>query len=158
AAVGRWIADELPAGLRGVLPAATLGDVTDLAIAWLVEQGFPLVRDHILAPLEVGTTLRVALGDLPLRRVDVRTIGGRVPALVAECAMAVPVWDGLPRARELPARGRVEVRLSGGAVAELANVGMATGALPSRFDEDGDADPVGPFEARVGWVGGARPL
>ncbi|MCA9528492.1 MAG: hypothetical protein KC549_19540, partial [Myxococcales bacterium] len=53
---------------------------------------------------------------------------------------------------------QVRVRLTGSAVAELANAAIARGEMPGRYTEKGKADPQGPLQAALAWERGDRPL
>lgn len=159
ARVTAWLRDALPDVLADVLPDDVLAPTAELAVAWLADTGFPLVRDHLLDDLDAAPLLELALPrDLPLTRVSLRSTASPVPALRFDLVTTLPVarplhpdpGDAVPNA--------VELRLAGATAAALANLAMARGALPSRFNEDGEVDPSGPFEARLGWRPGRRPL
>ncbi|PKN57949.1 MAG: hypothetical protein CVU56_08140 [Deltaproteobacteria bacterium HGW-Deltaproteobacteria-14] len=158
ARVTAWIRGALPDALGRALDDRALGVLADEAVAWLGEAGFPLVRDNLLDGLDEEPLIEVALPDLPLESVTVTTVGGRTPALRLGLVTPLPVTHGLGPDHRLPARGVVELRLAGETAAELANAAIARGDLPSRYTSDGEADPAGPFEARVGWGRAPRPL
>lgn len=159
ARVTAWLREALPDVLADAVPDEVLAPTAELAVTWLADAGFPLVRDHLLDDLDAAPLLELALPrDLPLAGVALRSTAAPVPALRFDLVTTLPVdrplrpdlGDAVPNA--------VELRLAGSAAAALANLAMARGDLPSRFDEDGEVDPAGPFEARLGWRAGRRPL
>lgn len=153
-----WIRGALPDALGHALDDRVLGRLADEAVTWLGDAGFPLVRDNLLVGLDEEPLIEVALPELPLEGVTVATIGGRTPALRLELVTPLPVTHGLGPDHRVPARGVVELRLAGETAAELANAAIARGDLPGRYTSDGEADPDGQYEARLGWGRSPRPL
>lgn len=155
--LARALKKELPEAARMVLPDRELGRIVDELGRWLVEGGYGLLRDNVLADVgEVGR-FGMDLPDLPLSEVFVRSRSG---ALIVGLQTTLPVARALPRqgAREVQASDLITLRLSGWTVAEIANRAMAEGKLPDRYDDKGKAKPDGPFQGRIAWASEARPL
>jgi len=158
ARVGAWLRRALPDALGAALPDDAARDLGEAAVGWLAESGFPLVRDHLLADLEEAPLLVLELPALPLARVDLSVHGGRVPGLSAALVTELPVTRGVDDEATAGPADAVVLRMSGETAVAVANAAMARGALPSRFDGKGKVAPDGPFEARLGWRAGRRPL
>ena len=148
-----------PADLKSVEPRITpLGDSTAGAIAreiiaYLGAEGFALIRDELLSDLGAIVKLRVALPDLPISAVEVGAAGEHI-TIAAQTDR--PVRRGVQGA----ATGdNITLRMSGSAMAELANWAMDEGHLPRRYNQDMEADASGDLSLRIDWsAGGARPL
>ncbi len=98
--------------------------------------------------------LEAALPTLPLSRLRLRVSGDRIPI---DGWLDRPIDSGLRgRAR---VRGPIVLRAAGGAVTELLNRAIATGAIGGTYDAKGKADPDGPYAPVLAWAAGAsRPL
>ncbi len=156
--LGAWLKRALPASVARFLPDAAVNEGAAATLTWLVDEGWLLVRDHLLSPLDDAVLLQLTLPDIPLDSVALRSAGGRHPALFVDLVSTLPVERGLAMDVRVPRPAHVEVRMAGDMAAELANHAMSLGALPSRYTETGDADPDGPFEARLSWGPRPRPL
>jgi hypothetical protein len=151
----------LPPGVRRVLPPKALAEAADLLLATAVDRGWPLLRDEVLVHLGEVARVGVALPELPLAGLRVQSEGDeRGGSLQVAVTTTLPVARGLPAGRALPRpRGeRMVLRVAGSLAAELGNLAMETGRLPSRFDREGRASADGPFEAALAWEPGRRPL
>ena len=158
ARVGRWLQAALPEGIGEAMGQAAAAELGAAVVGWLAESGFPLVRDHLLADLEETPLAAVELPELPIASATFRVLRGRTPALAVDVVTTLPVEVGLAADADVPPADALGVRLSGETAAELANLAMAHGKVPSRFDRSGKPSATGPFEARLGWEGGPRPL
>ncbi len=156
--LGAWLREALPTGVARLLPEAATQQAASAALTWVVDEGWPLVRDYLLSPLDDALLVQLTLPDIPLERATLRSTAGRHPALHVDLVTTLPVERGLAPDLRLVQPSAVEIRLAGDTAAEIANHAMAEGLLPSRYSADGDPDPDGPFEARLGWQGSRRPL
>jgi hypothetical protein len=130
--------------------AGLLGD----AVEELGDQAFALVRRELLDELGEITRTAIDLPDLPLRALTVHSAAG---VLTIDAHTALPVAEGVADAGSGRRSARsAHVRVSGAAAAELANWAMREGALPDRFDDDGEPTPGGPIAAGLAWRGDAR--
>ncbi|MCB9737544.1 MAG: hypothetical protein H6745_33610 [Deltaproteobacteria bacterium] len=159
AEVRAWLRDVLPDAIAAAAPDELLNALSDVALAWFAEDGWPLIRDNLLDDLDAVPLLDLVVpGDLPLARADFTTVAGRHPALVVDLVTTLPVRRGLPPRAGVVRPGVIDLRIAGDAAAEIANEAIARGALPGRYTSDGEPAADGPFEARVGWEPGRRPL
>jgi hypothetical protein len=137
----------LPKAAR-LLPKRQVSELLEDATRTVASRGFAELRDKALVRAGTLASLSFALPDLPIRDVVVRSTKDR---LELEVRTTLPVERGLDAGA--PGGSGLSVRLSGGAVAELANLGVAKGALGKRAGGDhGDCD------YGFGWSGGDRPL
>ncbi len=148
----------LPKLVRGGLSKKAVSAQMQKALAGWTEKEFPLAA----APLvdRVGELVRVewSLGKLPVTDLTVFSNTGGA-GVVVQAALDLPVTAGLgdapdPRAWE----GVIQVRISGAALAALANRAFAEGALPARYDANGKPDPGGPFLAGLAYGDWPRPV
>ncbi|MFT7579339.1 MAG: hypothetical protein ACI9MR_001003 [Myxococcota bacterium] len=153
-----WLSDMLPPAVRLMVPDAALGELADVVLGWVIEAGFPLVRDAVLAPLDVGTEFSWALPALPITAVSLRSTEGAVPALHALIQTSLPVATGLDASLPSPPEHRIALYLAGDTVAAAANRAISEGLLPRRFSRAGKPDPQGPLEAGLSWGPAPRPL
>lgn len=131
--------------------------LADRALGELVARSFPTVRDNLLASAGPLVDVEIDLPPVPIARVDLKTSAADVELWIHTTLPAAALAPGPARA----AGGDpnlVQVRMSGGTAAELANQGIARGQIPARYDLEGEADPKGEFVAAVGWAAGPRPL
>lgn len=156
--------EKFAAFVAGILPPAAraliggkLDKLADQALAGFVERSFPKVRDSLLGNLKTLVDLEIDLPPVPLARVAVKS---------SPTDLELWLYTSLPAAGLAPGPARVpggdarlvQVRMSGGTAAELANQAMARGQIPARYDLAGEPSPTGEFTAGVAWQPGPRPL
>ena len=147
-------------GQPGILGQALATAALAAALDWLQASGPEAIRELVINHLGRLGSIRVGFGSLPLRSIEVRSSSGDSPAMIVQLWTTLPVQVGVTDSFEpwtLPSR-TFGFELSGSLAAELGNSAMQRGRLPSRFQRNGDPDPTGPFEARLGWQAGERPL
>lgn len=144
---------KLPVAAR---PFATrlLDGALDGASDWLAEAGWESIRSRVLQPLGKLRTFAIPLPDLPLRQANVRSLS---TGLLVELDTTLPVRGALPAVSSMGGEG-VSVWVAPSTAAELVNVAMDRGEVPSRYRRSGKPDPNGEFEARVAWQRGDRPM
>lgn len=161
-------ASRLARSLSGLLPSVarifvneqTIESAAAMVTQLVASAGYPLLRDSLFAQLGPLARVDVAMPDLPIERLDFSSLTTRAgDVLVLRATTSLPVRAGVGT-DEVPAPGarETELWLSGQVLAQLANWAMAEGQLPSRFDEHGQPQADGPFEAALDWAGGDRPL
>lgn len=151
----------LPGAIRALTPRAVITAAASKLVAWLGEEGFALLRRPLLRRLGAISGLRVQLPDLPLQRVELRTLTSPHNALALDLYTALLVRAALPTSPSpLPASpDALQVRVAGSAVAELTNWAIDEGLLPRRYDKELRPDPEGGFRPHFDWrVGQPRPL
>lgn len=153
--LGAWLRGELPLMLRPMIDDRLVGllarEALDLAGTHLWPQmKHQLGRDALI-------DARFVLPDLPIQALDLSSTERALTALITtDLADAEPLRDRrdtIDRVGE-----RVVLRLSGGTAMGLVNRAMDRGEVPARFSSEGKPKADGPWEARVGWRGGASPL
>jgi len=85
---------------------------------------------------------------------------GEVPALLLDVLTPTPAAAVASPGRRLAGQSphQVQVQMSGGLVAALANKAMAEGKIPARYNRSGAASPHGEFTAALAWAPGPKPL
>lgn len=152
--VARAVRAELPPALRMALTPKRLQGLTDRALAAVVDGAYALLRDGAAARLLPRTEVHLDLPDLPLDRIELRSMAGWL-------AVGLHLeGGGLPEelVPAIPPADRVRVRLSGGAVAGLANQAIAAGDLPGRYSQAGKPVADGPLQVGLGWGDHPRPM
>lgn len=160
AQLGDWIWSQIPGPARMLVDRATVtqlaGDLGDQ----LMKQAGSLLQRELLDDL--GELARFELDlpeELPISAISLDA-GERYLDIDLVTPLSVP--EALPQTR-----GRVEslhpnlvqVRLSGDALAALANHAVREGRLPGRWTLEGEPDPQGEVHVGVGWAEGeADPL
>lgn len=152
--LAKAIRARLPAAARTLLPNRVLQQVANTALAELVNGGYALLRDSVLAEMAPLTQLTLDLPDLPIEGVRLRS---HATWLSVGLKTRLPVEGVLPAAATPPARQRMRVRLLGGTVAALGNQAIARGALPRRLNAKGKPTPDGEFRPGLDWQSGDRP-
>lgn len=149
-----FLYDLVPGPARLMVTRATLRKVADRALAELVDGGYALLRDSVVAQMAPRT--RIAL-DLPALPIDGVRISSQSGWLAIGLETRMPVEGRLPRTVKAPAKDHLRVRLLGGAVAALGNRAIAAGDLPQRLTEKGKPSKDGPFRPGLSWESGDRP-
>lgn len=137
AALGRLVAGHLPPQVA--LPQVAIDALAARLAEHLVTTGYRGLRDTLLVRLGALTRLQLALPDLPIADVALRS---SPDALVVELTTSLPVRRGLTSS---PTADAVTVQLSGSAVAELANWAITTGRAPQHYTRSLRPDPAGAF-------------
>lgn len=151
-----FVLARLPAVAR-VIGREQIASLADRALGELVARSFPAIRDDLLADAGALVDVEVELPPVPISRVELKTGAADVELWIHTTLPAPALAPGPARAPGGDA-GLVQVRMSGGTAAELANQGIARGQIPGRYDLEGAPDPNGEFAAGVGWATGERPL
>ena len=157
-ALGDFLWAQVPPLARGLLDRSSIdGLVARLSGDLLGPSTWPKIRDALLGDVGALTELSVDLPDLPITALALRS----TPTdLELDITLDLPA-AGLPapRARDPGTPAHLpQLRISGAAVAELANWAMRSGQLPERYTREGSPSPDGEFAAGVGWEPGERPL
>ena len=148
---------QLPAGAEALLGRGRVDEAAAQALGDLVERSFPKVRDALLGHLDTLVDVEIELPPVPLARVVLRSPGQDLELWLHTTLPAPALAPGPARAPGSDAR-LVQVRMSGGTAAALANQGIARGQIPGRYDLAGEPSPTGAFTAGVAWRPGPRPL
>lgn len=151
-----FVADLLPPAARALV-GGKLDKLADQALTSFVERSFPRVRDGLLGHLKTLVDLEIDLPPVPLARVALRSSPADLELWLYTTLPAAGLAPGPARAPGGDVR-LVQVRMSGGTAAELANQAMARGQVPARYDLAGEPSPTGEFTAGVAWQAGPRPL
>ncbi len=151
-----FVADLLPPAARALV-GGKLDKLADQALTSFVERSFPRVRDGLLGHLKTLVDLEIDLPPVPLARVALRSSPADLELWLYTTLPAAGLAPGPARAPGGDVR-LVQVRMSGGTAAELANQAMARGQIPARYDLAGEPSPTGEFTAGVAWQAGPRPL
>jgi len=147
AAVNRWV----PAKLRDRVPRPLLDLAASRLGAHLRTTAYEQLRTTLLHRLGELTRLRLQLPDVPVANVTIRSTDR---TLVVGIATALPVRRGLtPQGQaEDAADADVSVRISGSAVAELANWAIEHGHAPRWYDRSLKPRPDGELRPRFDYV------
>ncbi len=154
------LAGWLPEGLRQRVPRLVLERGARELARHLTGAVYRALRSTLLARLGEVTRLRIRLPDLPIASVAVRSSVAPVDALEVNLVTDLPVRGSLAAARSTAASDQIELRLSGGAVAAIANWAIERGRLPRRYTRDLKPRPDGQYRPVFEWVGARarRPL
>lgn len=144
----------LPKMMRMLAPRRVLKGVANKALGQLVDGGYGLLRDSVVAEMAPRTQIALDLPGLPIEGVDIRSRQG---FLAIGMKTVMPVEGVLPRAEGAPADDRVRLRLLGGAVAGLGNRAIESGDLPQRLNAKGKPSKGGEYRPGLSWEGGDRP-
>lgn len=154
AMLSRWLERELPPAMRALGGKDVVDALADELLGWASAEVWPLMR----RALPDGEPLFSTVLALP----ELSRIGAR--ALTTE-STASALNLGITTGVRAPALGtsrrstkRLTLTMTGPTATALISQAMDRGDVPGRFSGDGDPDPKGPWEARVGWIGGSRPL
>jgi hypothetical protein len=140
------VARRIPAKLRDRVPRIVLRAAADKLAAYLAGAGFQALRDKLLVRLGEVARLRLRLPDVPVAHTDIRSTE---TALVVDILTDLPVRRGLAPGADT---GEVDVRISGSAVAELANWAIESGRAPRWYNRSIEPKPDGEFRPRFDYV------
>lgn len=152
----------LPDIPASVLRGSDLGKIVHRGVNDLLKNLHESLPKSVLGKLESVATIRIAMPVFPVDAVELQATETDAGDLIdIQLFTALPVTDGTWAETSLPRRypkGRFRVRMSGSAVAELANYGMALGHIPARYSLQGKPDKKGEYTPGFGWSLGKRPL
>lgn len=154
--LGDWIWSKLPPAAKLLLDRSAVGGLAGELADQLMNQGAGLLRRELLDQLGELARFELDLPDeLPIRSIAL---------LAGERYLDIDLHTPLPVSKGLaPGRARidglhpnlVQLRLSGEALAALANHAIRAGRIPGRWTLAGEPDPQGELHAGVGWASGA---
>ena len=154
AMLSRWLERELPPAMKALGGRDVVDALADELLGWASAEVWPLMRKA----LPEGEPLFSTVLALP----ELNRIGAR--ALTTE-STASSLTFGITTGVRAPALGksrrtgkRLTLAMTGPTATALISQAMDRGEVPGRFSSKGEPDPKGPWEARVGWIGGSRPL
>lgn len=154
AMLSRWLERELPPAMKALGGREVVDALADELLGWASVEVWPLMR----RALPDGEPLFSTVLALP----ELNRIGAR--ALTTE-STASALNLGITTGVRAPALGKARrnakhltLTMTGPTATALISQAMDRGDVPGRFSGKGDPDPKGPWEARVGWMGGSRPL
>ncbi len=154
--LGDWIWSQLPPAAKMVVDRNTVTGLAGELADQLMGQAAAMLERDLLDDLGELARFEFDLPEeLPIRTIELAA-GERYLGIDLRTPLQVAV--GLPRAR---ARvdglhpNLVQVRLSGDAMAALANHALHDGRIPQRWTLAGEPDPEGELWAGVGWAEGA---
>lgn len=154
AMLSRWLERELPPAMRALGGKDVVDALADELLGWASAEVWPLMR----RALPDGEPLFSTVLALP----ELNRIGAR--ALTTEAtasALTFGITTGVrapPLSKGRRSAKRLTLTMTGPTATALISQAMDRGDVPGRFSGKGDPDPKGPWEARVGWIGGSRPL
>jgi hypothetical protein len=142
-AIDRWV----PQRLRDRVPAIVKSAAARKLGAFVVGAGYEVVRRTLLTRLGEVTRVRLRLPDVPVAHVDIQSTD---LTLVVDILTDLPVRRGLAT---LPVNDNdIGVRISGSAVAELANWAVETGRAPRWYNRTIEPKPDGEFRPRFDYI------
>ncbi len=136
AALARWLPDSVRTRVPQVLLEGAVGELGEQVTG----AAYELLQKNLLYRLGELTRVRVALPDLPIERVATASTDD---ALAIDLELALPVRAGV--AASAPTDDDIAVRISGSAVAEVANWAIANGHLPPWYTRDLEPKPEGEY-------------
>lgn len=144
----------LPKAMRMVVPRRALKGIANKALGQLVDGGYGLLRDSVVAEMAPRTQIALDLPGLPVEGVQIRSRQGW---LAVGMKTLLPVKGVLPRTKMAPANDRMRLRLMGGAVAAMGNKAIESGELPQRLNAKGKPSKTGEYRPGLSWESGERP-
>lgn len=153
--LGDWIWSQLPPGAKMLVDRGTVtglaGDLADQ----LMDQAAGMLERDLLDDLGELARFEFDLPEeLPIHRIDL-VAGDRYLDIDLRTPLRVP--HGLPHGRarvEGLHPNLIQVRMSGDAIAALANHAIREDRIPGRWTLEGEPDPNGEIWAGVGWAEG----
>jgi hypothetical protein len=158
--LGEWIWAKLPPAARMLVDRNTIGSLAGELADQLMQQAAGMLRRELLDDLGELARFEFDLPEeVPLRSI---TLAAGERYLDIDLHTPLRVAHGLPQGRarvEGLHPNLVQVRVSGDAIAALANHAIRSGRIPERWTLEGEPDPEGEVRAGVGWAKGqADPL
>lgn len=153
--LGDWIWSQLPAGAKMIVDRGTVTGLAGELADQLMDQAAGMLKRDLLDDL--GELARFEF-DLP-EEVPIRTISLQAGERYLDIDLRTPlrVPHGLAQGRDRVEGmhpNLVQVRMSGDAIAALANHAIRDGRIPGRWTLEGEPDPNGEVWAGVGWAEG----
>jgi hypothetical protein len=146
---------QLPAPARAMVSKGQLTQILDGALQQLTTQASDRLVRQIGGQLGTIATIELDLGNLPLRTVELRSAPD---AVVFGIVTPLPITKGVGLEPDTAQPQTVALRLSGDAVAALANHALRTGLVDDRYDDAGEPDPRGRWTPRLDWREGSQPM
>jgi hypothetical protein len=144
-----------------ILGGTDMDSIVHTAVNQLLKSLYKKMPKKLLGGLSSLATIRVTLPSFPLRSMEIRETATKAgPVIDVSLYTSLPVATGLHPETTLPgsfSTSRARLRMSGTTATELANHAMKSGTLPSRYDDEGNANQEGPWTVGLGWATGARP-
>lgn len=153
--LGDWIWSQLPPAAKMIVDRNTVSGLAgDLADRLMVQASAMLERDLLD---DLGELARFEFDlpeELPIRSINL-VAGERYLDIDLRTPLQVPVGLAEGHARVAGFHPNlVQVRVSGDAIAALANFAIHEGRIPQRWSLEGEPDPEGEVWAGVGWAEG----
>lgn len=167
--IGKKAVADLVAAVKHLLPhiplsilgGSDMDSIVHTAVNQLLKSLYKKMPKKLLGGLSTVATVRVTLPSFPLRTMEIRETATKAGAVIdVSLYTSLPTATGLHPETTLPSSfstSRARLRMSGTTATELANHAMKSGVLPSRYDDQGNADKAGPWTVGLGWATGARP-
>jgi hypothetical protein len=154
--LSRWLERELPPVVRALSSREVIDALADEVIGWLSSELWPIATRELAkdGPLFAATLSLPELSRLGLVGLATRSRRAGVVFHLVSGVAAAPLTSSDERTNPK----RMVMRLSGKTATALLSQAMERGEVPGRFSTRGEPDKGGPWEARVGWLGGSRPL
>lgn len=153
--LGDWLWSRLPPAARAVMDRSAVSELSGELAEQLASRAGALVRRELLDDLGELVRFEFDLPEaLPVAAIELRA-GERY--LDIDLRTPLPVATPLPAGRERVDGlhpNLIQVRLSGDALAALANHAIREGRIDERWNLDGEPDPKGDIYVGVGWVEG----
>jgi hypothetical protein len=146
---------QMPPAARALVSKGQLTQILDGALQQLTTQAAERLVREIGSRIGTIATIELDLGDLPARGIELQSTPN---AVVLGIVTPLPVTRGLALEPDPAQPQTMALRLSGDAVAALANHALRTGLVDDRYDDTGEPDPRGPWTARLGWRAGGQPM
>jgi hypothetical protein len=151
-AVTRW----MPEKLKDRLPQPLVDAAAAKLGSHLTGAAWTVLQKTLLVKLGEVTTMKLRLPDVPVARVDVRSISAP-DVLLVEISSDLPIRAGLSPLAAPPAE--ISVRIAGSAAAELANWAIDQGHAPQWYTRSLTPSPKGEFRPRFDYLPGkSHPL
>lgn len=153
---------QVPSSLHRLVSRGRVDQAAASLVDGILGKSFANIRRHLLKDIHEHISFSFDLPpELAVQQVRLRSqAGGEVPALLLDVLTPMPATAVASPGRRLSGHSphQVQVQMSGGMVAALANKAMAEGKIPARYNRSGAASPHGEFTAALAWEPGPKPL
>lgn len=151
-AVSRWV----PSKLKDRLPQPLVDAAAAKLGSHLTGAAWTVLQKTLLVKLGEVTTMKLRLPDVPVAKVDIRSVSAP-DVLLVDIASDLPIRAGLSAITAPPAE--ITVRIAGSAAAELANWAIDQGHAPQWYTRGLTPSPSGEFRPRFDFLPGkSHPL